>query len=284
MIKLLCAVVASAVVACQPAATPPPLTPSVAKRTSPAERMEPLARGEYVATIAGCLICHSRPGMEMPLPNGGVLRMPNITPDPDTGIGAWSDAQIINAIRIGTRPDETTLSTMMPYPFFHRMTDSDAQAVVAFLRAQPPIRARVERSENLPMPPVTMPPAIGHVDPAHDRGHGEYLVALMHCGACHTKRGGAPFAGGSEIGDVVAANITSDPITGIGTWSHRDIVRAVREMKTPDGHDILGPMADYKQAWSILTDRDARAVAVFIKSLPSVRDNLRDDKARVSTK
>ena len=280
MIKL-CALVASAVVACQSA--PPPLTPPVSKRT-PTVRIDPIARGEYVATISGCLICHSRPGAEMPLPNGGVVRMPNITPDPDTGIGAWSDAQISNAIRIGTRPDGTPLSTMMPYPFYHRMTDSDVQAVVAFLREQPPIRTLVRRSENLPMPPVTMPAAIGHVDPTGDHGHGEYLVALMHCGACHTKSGGQPFAGGAEIGEVVAANITSDPITGIGTWSHRDIVRAVREMKTPDGHDILGPMAGYKQAWAILTDRDARAIAVFIKSLPSARDNMRDDKAHVSAK
>ena len=62
------------------------------------------------------------------------------------------------------------------------------------------------------------------------------------------------------------------------------LVYRTNKMKTPDGHDILGPMAGYKQAWSILSDRDARAVAVFIKSLPSVRDNLRDDKARVSTK
>jgi len=277
MIKV-SAVVALVVVACQPAAAPP-LAP-VPTRTPPV-RIDPIARGEYVATIAGCVLCHSRPGvhlaggMEMQLPNGGVFRGPNITSDRDTGIGAWSDQQVMSAIRLGMLPDGTQLSSMMPYPSYHRMTDADAQAVVAFLRARPPIRNRVKRSENLPMPAVAMPPAVGNVDPADDDGHGEYLVALMHCAACH----GNDFAGGKQMGDVVAANITPDPTTGIGTWSEADIARAVREMKTPDGHDILGPMAGYKGAWAILTDRDAHAIAVFIKALAPVKSDRRRDQA-----
>ena len=232
-------------------------------------------RGRYVATIAGCMACHGKTlagGKDEKLPNGGVWRSPNITPDPATGIGMWTDDEISAAIRQGVRPDHKRLIPIMPYPFYHRMTDADAKAVVAFLRVQPAVERRVARSEHVQMQPVELAPPIDNKDPVDDkRGHGAYLASLMHCAACH----GGDFAGGEAfevagIGEVVAANITSDPDTGVGKWSEQDIVLALRTMMNPHGLQIRPPMAYYIDAWSQLRDYDAISVAAFVKTIPPV--------------
>lgn len=99
----------------------------------------------------------------------------------------------------------------------------------------------------------------------------------MHCGACHTPQDGpqanVAFAGGvilplSANETITSPNITSDPNTGIGQWSDSDIIAAVRSRKTPQGHDITGPMAMYIEGWWKLTDADAHALVAFIKSVP----------------
>ena len=250
-----------------------------------------LARGTYVAKIAGCAVCHTsdstRPfagGPDQRGPGGkGVWRAPNITPDPATGIGRWTDEQIIAAIRTGVRPDSARLVPIMPYPEYHAMTDADARALVVFLRAQKPVVNKVARSQGLDVQPVVVAPPRGNVDPVEQpQAHGKYVAALMHCGSCHTPQlgphQGETFAGGMAFdatpaeggGTIFSPNITSDMKTGIGKWNEDDIVRAVREMKTPDGAAIHGPMALYKDAWAALTDSDARALATYVRSVPSV--------------
>jgi mono/diheme cytochrome c family protein len=289
----------------EPAMPVAPAPPPIAETPTPVEP-DRLARGAYVATISGCVVCHTpmnagavdkeRPfagGREEQLYRGGTWRSPNITPDRETGIGAWSDAQIIAAIRTGVRHDGERLLPIMPYPYFHRMTDEDATAVVAYLRAQRPIVNKVARSEGLQMSPIELPAATGNVDRMDDpEAHGEYLANLMHCEACHTPQdgpnarvagaGGTPFrlADGRTIS---SANITSDPDTGIGSWSEDQIIATLRTMETPDGTSIQGPMASYKDVWSQLTDGDARALAAYVESLPAVRHEIPDRRPAVTS-
>jgi len=260
------------VVAChREPAQPTMATTPVAEQPAPSPETHQIeiARGQYVAAIAGCTTCH---GSDL---SGG--KAPNITVDPDTGIGKWSDAQIGRAIRRGLAADGSRLSPMMPYPYFNRMTDADLGAVVAFVKAQPPIRKHVDRDQQPAMPPIDMPAPVGNVDRTEDpHAHGEYLATLMHCGACHTPRQG-PYANQAFAGNGKMPNITSDRDTGIGTWSEQDVIHAVRDMKDPTGHDLDPPMAFYKDAWSKLSDADAHALAVFVKSIPPVRHDVTTD-------
>lgn len=272
--------------------TPAPVRPAEAmlqvKHTP-----EQIERGRYVATIAGCTTCHTPlmpdgklhdhahelEGTMLQVPGGHALAVPNITPDTETGIGKWSDAQIVIAIRQGVRPDGSRLSPIMPYPYFNRMTDADANALVAFLRTQPAIHHAIPRAAGLGIKPVDVAPPQGYVDRTSDpQAHGEYLAALMHCGACHTPQQGPfandVFAGGTQFGDVVAPNITSDRETGIGSWSEDDVITAVTKMKDPQGHDLMPPMSEYGEAWSQLTGPDAHALAVYVKSVPPIHHDL----------
>lgn len=258
-----------------------------------------IARGSYLATVIGCILCHTPTaadggpdrsrllagGLEVRLPHG-VWRGPNITPDRATGIGAWTDAELAAAIRAGVLPRGARLLPIMPYPFFHRMTDADLGAIIAFLRAQRPIPNAVQRTAGLDMRPVELAQPIGNVDPVDDpRAHGEYIATLLHCAACHTPEAGpaagVPFAGGMsfELSDgtvIASANITSDPDTGIGRWSEADLLQTLRTMKRPDGSPIRGPMAMYRDSWSHLDERDAHALAVYVKSIAPVRNEIRD--------
>src|SRR5579871_2237779 len=151
----------------------PPPTAQRAPQPTRAATPDQLARGTYVATIAGCTTCHGAPGNTLAggregRIGGGVWRAPNITPDRETGIGAWTDEQLDAAIRLGVGKHNSRLAPIMPYPYYHRMTDGDVAAVIAFLRAQPPIHNEVARSQNLPMPHVELPPPVGNVDRAND--------------------------------------------------------------------------------------------------------------------
>jgi len=268
----------------------------------PAVDAKVLERGAYIADLGGCVLCHTaidmgtmRPvrdkafagGLEV-LEKFGTWRSPNITPDPETGIGRWTDEQIIAAIREGVRPDGTKLAPMMPWPFFRDMTDDDARALVAFLRSVPPVVNKVERAQLPQLPVPAMPPA-KRVDPKDDPiGHGAYLASIMHCMMCHTpqtEKGpdfSKAFAGGFELGmppgmgegQVISSNITSDPTTGIGKWKEEQIVSTLKTMVRPDGTAITGPMMFYAQTWSHLKDEDASAVAKFIKAIAPVKNKV----------
>jgi mono/diheme cytochrome c family protein len=116
-----------------------------------------VARGEYLAKIMDCGGCHTpgalagKPDFARPLagsdvgfrvPGAGVLYPPNLTPDPDAGLGQWSDEQIVRAVKYGERPDGRRLIPVMPWPSYSALTDADAAALVAYLRTLPPARAR----------------------------------------------------------------------------------------------------------------------------------------------
>lgn len=211
-----------------------------------------VARGEYLFNLGGCDVCHSehdetklyrptlasRRGAGQVFPSGGdiIPKVPNITPDVETGIGAWTDGEKIRAIREGIRRDGSAMFPMMPYEKFRKMSDEDVEALVAFLNTLPPVRQKISRTD-LPLPlrlmmksqprPVTAPvPTPSRSKPVV---YGEYLATIGICSVCHTpfqggsydltKRfaGGRRFSFGKHV--VVSANITPDRNTGIGNWT-----------------------------------------------------------------
>jgi len=269
--------------------------------TAPAGAADPdlIARGAYLTTAAGCADCHTdaknggRPyagGRALMTPFGSFYA-PNITPDPDTGIGRWSDAQFLNALREGVRPDGSNYFPVFPYPSFTNITDDDARAIKAYLFAQPAVR-QSNRAHDVAFPfswrflqngwkllffsPGLFRPAPGR-DEAYNRG--AYLVAaLAHCGECHTPRN---WFGATEPSRLLAGtahgpdgkavpNITPDPDTGIGNWSEEDIIALLKDGQTPDFDFVGGAMAEVVKNTARLTDADRRAIAVFLRSVPVV--------------
>jgi hypothetical protein len=251
-----------------------------------------LARGDYlVNSIVACGNCHvQRDADGRPLPalglSGGevfdeepfraVAR--NITPDVATGIGRWTEAQLIRAIREGIRPDGSLIGPPMPIEFYRGMADADVKAIVAYLRAQPPVQHAVQKSEyRMKLPKAYGPPIRTRiVAPARSDlvKYGAYLAGpLGHCMDCHTpwtetgidtKRmgaGGNPFKG--PWGVSVSRNLTP---SGLKDWSDAEIARAIREGKSRDGSALKPPMAFgwYKN----IDDGDMKALIAYLRSLP----------------
>ena len=202
--------------------------------TGPASPAEPtaelVARGKYVFATAGGCACHTPPdavglnagGMKFDL-FIGVVYSRNITPDPETGIGAWTDAQVTNAIRRGERPDGSKLFPIHPYKYLGNIADDEIEALVAYLKSVTPIKSSVPaRSLKIPVPSLTIP-AASKVAPRDGLARGAYLAGgAGHCTECHTPRrfdfspDDAKFlAGGPGPQRSRAANITPHGETGI---------------------------------------------------------------------
>lgn len=257
----------------------------------------PAERGAYlVNSIAGCGNCHTPkdaagnpvPAMEMAggfVFNEGFGRAvaQNITPDRETGIGKWTDAQFVTALREGKRPDGTTIGPPMPIEWYRKMSDEDAAAIVAYIRTLKPIRHEVEKSQfKVPLPSSYGPP-VGHVTapPRTDRiAYGAYLAGpLGHCMECHTPfakpghldmsrlgAGGREMPSGVDNGRVVTRNITPDPEDGIGKWSDADIERAITKGVTPDGTQLARIMP--VSAYARMTPSDLGDIVAYLRSLP----------------
>lgn len=288
----------------KPAAAPPS---SVKVETTPAR----LARGKYIfEDLSDCAGCHSMRdfsrfgapviggGMgigfifpaELGLP--GTVVAPNITPDLETGIGAWSDGEKIRAIREGISRDGHGLFPMMPYRFYRNMSDEDVYAVVAYMNALAPAKNPLPRTSiNFPVflfVKGVPQPVIGPVAPP-DRGnrwkYGEYLTTIGGCADCHTPlKSGRPaenmrFGGGREFhlpsGVVVSANISSDAKTGIGTWTEQHFLDKFYQYieYAEKGSPKVGPEGLTLMPWlglSQLPPEDLGAIFTFLKSQPAV--------------
>lgn len=269
----------------------------------------PLERGRYlVESILGCGNCHTpksptgEPIMERNLAGGITVTVPpftatasNITPDRDTGIGAWSDEEIKRAIVAGVRPGHgrlpnTTLASVMATPFFKALLPRDLDAVVAYLRSVKSVR------NETPAPVYRMPL---HHDayPDAERGfaeaemsdpvrRGAYLVTIGHCMECHSPRekGVSDYkrlgAGGRVFNAQVvqglpadwpgsrAANITSHPTAGLGRWSDDEIKRAIARGISRDGRRLQPPMAF---AWyARMTEVDLNAIVAYLRTVPPI--------------
>jgi mono/diheme cytochrome c family protein len=269
--------------------------------TVPAGAAEPdaVARGAYLANAADCVACHTdsahsgRPyagGRALATPFG-TFYSPNITPDPETGIGRWSDEQFLHALRDGVRPDGANYFPVFPYPSFTKITDADARAIKAYLFSLPAVR-QANRPHDVSFPfswrflqngwkLLFFSP--GPFQPAPERSEaynrGAYLVtALAHCGECHTPRNwlGAMerdrfLAGNPDGPDGKAVpNITPDRKTGIGNWSEDDIIGVLTDGHTPDFDRVGGAMAEVVKSTSRLTDDDRRAIALYLQSIPAI--------------
>jgi mono/diheme cytochrome c family protein len=257
-----------------------------------------LERGTYLMrSIVACGNCHTPkgpdgkelPGMEL----AGGFRMvepgifdawaANITPDRETGIGNWSDEQLINAIRNGKRPDGTLIGPPMPFGFYRDLSDRDVRAIVAYMRSLPAVNNQVAPSQYLvPLPPqygptVTTVAEVSRDDPV---GYGRYLAGpLGHCLECHTPMEKGRFlfetklgAGGFEFhlpfGTVVSANITADKATGLGNWTDEEVKRAIAQGIGRDGGALFPPMAfGY---YANMTPSDLDALVAYLRTIPAI--------------
>ncbi len=209
----------------------------------------------------------------------------NITSDRTTGIGDWTDDQIILAIREGVGRDGNIIFPPMPSPTYNSMSDEDVTAIVAYLRTLAPVAHEVAESRwNIPQ--QALPAAKGA--PAPDRSdkvpHGAYIVnAIAHCFECHTPMGAAGpdtsklGAGGLEItlapgANIFTSNITPDPETGIGTWTDDQIKNAIVAGVRPDGGHVSPPMP--VQWFANMTAEDLDAVVAYLRTVPAVSNKV----------
>jgi len=251
----------------------------------------PLERGTYLMRgIVACGNCHTPKGPQGELPGmelaGGVAFQedvftavsPNITPDAETGIGKWSDAQIIAAIREGKRPDGTIIGPPMPIALYREMADEDVNAIVAYLRSVKPIANKTAKSQyKIPLPPSYGPPVakVARVARADKVAYGKYLAGPAgHCLECHSTPGanGAPDVvnrtggGGMHFngpwGVSYAPNITP---TGTGKYSDDDIKNAIAKGVRPDGSRLMPPMA--YGYYGNIAPADLDAIVAYLRTL-----------------
>jgi mono/diheme cytochrome c family protein len=251
----------------------------------------PLERGTYLmGGIVACGNCHTPKGPQGDLPGmelaGGVTfeedvftaLSPNITPDRDTGIGKWTDAQIIAAIREGKRPDGTIIGPPMPIALYRGMADDDVNAIVVYLRSAKPIANKAAKSQyKIPLPPSYGPPvtSVPPVSRADKLAYGKYLAgSLGHCVECHSTPGanGAPDfvnqtgGGGMQFrgpwGISHAPNITP---AALSKYSDDDTKNAIAKGVRPDGSRLMPPMA--YGYYSNIAPADLDAIVAYLRTL-----------------
>jgi len=262
-----------------------------------------IARGKYIFGATGGCGCHTVP--KQPVNAGGrkydgpfgTVYSSNITPDRETGIGGWTDEQIITAIRLGRRSNGERLLPVHPYTVFNGMGAEDLKTLVAFLRTLPAVkRANQPKKITVPMfesvflpawlaafaPRETPPAAVPTSGPAR----GEYLVrAVGHCGECHTPRtmtmatDNSRFLAGNPKGpeDSEVPNITPDKATGLA-WSEEEIADYLGTGNKPDGDvagGLMGEMIEGTLAgFKDLTKTDRLAIARYLKTIPAVKNKI----------
>jgi mono/diheme cytochrome c family protein len=265
--------------------------------TIAAAAQTPVERGRYlVDTIMTCHNCHTPMG-----PNGpqfdkalsGGLRFneppfdvtaPNITPDPETGIGKWSDADLKKALQLGIRPNGVRLAEVMPTGFYEILTPGDLDGIVAYLRSLRPVANKVPdpiykmQIPHQVFPGAEKPMSAADLDDKIKRGF--YLVTIGHCLECHTPFGppgaGVDFQsslgkGGREFhgpwGVSTSRNITSSKTKGIGDWTDAEIKRAITQGVRKDGTKLKPPMGF--PYYAKMTDGDLDATIAYLRTLPA---------------
>jgi mono/diheme cytochrome c family protein len=262
------------------------------------QSFERVQKGHYLATLADCFACHTVPKAGKPFAGGrpletpfGVITTPNITPDLETGIGAWTDQQFDDAVRKGVRPNGKRLYPAMPFPAYTKMSRDDVLAIRAYLATVEPVYQPV-KPNTLPFP-FNIREALlawdalyfteGEFKPDSSKSaawnRGAYIVqGPGHCTSCHTPK---TFLGGDKTGDNLrgsilqgwfAPDITGDGNQGLGEWSEADIKTYLKT-----GHNRItaatGPMAEeVLDATSQYRDSDLDAIATYLKSLPPRQD------------
>jgi mono/diheme cytochrome c family protein len=271
-----------------------------------AQTREQIARGKYVFGAAAGCGCHTVP--KQPLNAGGrkydgpfgTVYSSNITPDPTTGIGKWTDEQIITATRAGRRPNGERLIPVHPYTVFNGMAEQDLKDVVVYLRSVPPVnRATPAKKISVPLfesvflpawlatfAAVETPPKSAATSGV---ARGEYLTrAVSHCGECHTPRtmtmavDNTRFLAGNAKGKgpegSAVPNITPDRETGLASWTEEQITDYLETGNKPDGDVSGGLMMEVIQGSSAgykdLTKADRQAIAKYLKSIPAIKNRI----------
>ncbi|MGB3006770.1 MAG: c-type cytochrome [Chitinophagaceae bacterium] len=272
-----------------------------------------IARGDYLANnVAACIHCHSKrdfskfSGPVVPGSEGGggtefsnkildaipgKLFGKNITPDMETGIGSWTDDEILRAITQGIRKNGDTLFPLMPYVNYNKMAKDDLLSIIAYLRTLKPIKNSVPARELfIPISMAYPGPALqksvdGNVRPPESDliKYGEYVITMADCAACHTPfvKGQADFsklyAGGNtfhhEKFKVTSSNITPDSATGLGAWTEERFLNKFtiyREEKgynfDPGAQNSIMPLVDFAG----MTDNDLKAIFAYLRTVKPV--------------
>jgi mono/diheme cytochrome c family protein len=268
-----------------------------------------LANGLTTFNAGGCSSCHAVPNQPDRLKLGGGLpitspfgtfHVPNISPDPNDGIGRWSEADFVTAVLEGTSPSGTHYFPAFPYASYQHARIEDVRDLFAYLKTLAPVPGKA-RDHDVPFP-FNIRRNLGMwkllfadgkpfaPDPARSAqwNRGAYLVnSLGHCAECHSPRnflGGIidaqRFAGGpNPEGEGWVPNITQK---GIGEWSAKDIAYFLQTGEMPDGDSAGGPMARVIKNTSQLPPEDRAAMAEYLKSLPPVEGPPRPKKAAKS--
>jgi mono/diheme cytochrome c family protein len=253
-------------------------------------------RGEYLTRAADCVVCHTAKdgtpfagGLAFVLPFGTIYST-NITPDAETGIGSYTDADFLNAVHKGIGRGNTKLYPAMPYPSYTYMSDADALAIKAYLFSIKPVHA--PSPKNTLAFPFNQRALMSiwsvlfnsdkrfepHVDRSAEWNRGAYLVeAMAHCGECHTPRNlffalnnRQKFGGAIQAG-WRAYNITADRSSGVGAWSDADLAHYL-SMGHADGRGTAsGPMGEaVDESLSHLKPGDITAMVTYLRSVPGV--------------
>jgi mono/diheme cytochrome c family protein len=250
-----------------------------------------LAAGKYLVDIGGCESCHTAPngqpfagGLYMDTPYGPIST-PNITPDKETGIGAWTDDQFYRVMHDGIGQHGEYLYPVMPFPYYTKLTRSDVLKIRQYLASLPAVH-NVRPPNKLRFPFSVRESLVAwravffkagefKPDPQHSEqvNRGAYLVqGLAHCGECHNAR---PVAGASKyskafqggvIDDWYAPNITGDAHDGIGDWSNDELATYLRTGVAPGKGVAAGPMAETVKNLNQTTPTDMASMVAYLKS------------------
>jgi len=259
----------------------------------------PLERGSYlVNAVMACDGCHTPRGpggvfvMEKRFSGGMqtwdtpayLVKGSNITPDRDSGLGAWSDAEIKRALTEGTHRLGRPISPQMPFAFYKILTPRDLDATVAYLRSVAPVVNAVQApvykaAMRVDLVPDAVKPFTEDAlrDPVK---RGFYLATIAHCMLCHSRRpdgvqdyqnswgkGGYVFT--EPWGSAMAPNITSHPKSGLGAWTDTEIKRALTHGVSRDGRAFKPPMAR-QNYFSRMTEEDLNAIVAWLRTIPSI--------------
>lgn len=278
---------------------------------------ERLARGQYlVNNAADCAGCHSERDAAifgLPIKEGraaaggftwdakigfpGSITAPNLTSDPETGLGSWTDGEILRAMREGVRRDGTALFPIMPYPHLRNLSDEDAKSIVAYLRSMPPVKhVTPKRYLNFPlnfivkfMPKPLEGPVAGPA-PNDSVARGQYLAEIGGCHECHTphmEKGELDetraFAGGWEMigpwGRVVSSNITPHPTTWLGQTTKEEFIARFKAFENFDARTAPKPAPGRNTVMPWLTAGgmtadDLGAIYDYLRAVPPIENHV----------
>ena len=291
-----------------------------AQRPASTEKIEAtperVARGKYlVHHVTICFDCHSertyayalpfKPGREgvggfvwdQKIGFPGTLAASNLTPDPETGLGQWTDGEILRAMREGVDQEGKALFPIMPYGHYRHLSDDDAKAIVAYLRTIAPQKyTKPEKSLDVPLnfiekfvpKPIEAP--VPPPDKSNEVAYGKYLVTIGACAECHTPKDdkgnplpGKDLAGGFEMKTpefrVITANITPHPSNYMGTATREEFISRFRAFsgfthetapQAQKGRNTIMPWI----AYSGMTDEDLGAVYAYLKTVTPIENKV----------